>query len=300
MVKTWALVAYTLLTQMSVGTFLVYWFSCLAARRESNPEVERLIHRPLPIIAALLVLGMVTSLFHLGRPIMAYRAVTNLGTSWLSREILFTVAYGLLGLLYVGVVSGRVKLSSWTKALGCLVSLTGIGLVYSMSSIYMIGAVPSWNTMATPVGFFAATLLLGGLITGVAFQTGGVAGQPRQPATLIRERVFQWIGLGSILLLGMQVGALVLATGQLSAQGAAVVGGVASVSESFTALTALYLILAFLGAGFCGALVYGETLKSGERKSLRQLTYVAFALVLASQVIHRFLFYVNEVRIGLY
>lgn len=278
MVKTWALVAYTLLTQMSVGTFLVYWLSNLASRRSPNVETERQVHRPLPISAMLLVVGMVVSLFHLGRPLMAYRAVVNVSNSWLSREILFMVLYGVLGLLYIGAVRGRL-LAGLRSVLGWLVSLSGIGLIYSMSKIYMIEAVPSWNTPATPVAFFVAALLLGGFITGAAYLSG--SGQ-----TGARARIVGWIGIGSILLLGLQVGAMVL-TGDLWAVG------------SFSGLTVAYLVLSFLGAGVCTTLLYGESLKSSRSSSLATLTYAAFVLVLAAQVVHRYLFYVNEIRIGL-
>lgn len=288
--KTWALVAYTLLTQMSVGTFLVYWLNDLATGRARDREGGRSIHRPLAVIAVLLLLGMVVSLFHLGRPLMAYRAIINVGSSWLSREILFTVVYGLLGLLYIGVVSGRMKLAGWKGALGWLVALSGIGLVYSMSRIYMIEAVPSWNTAATPVAFFAASLLLGGLTAAVVYMTGGSAGGPA--VAQARERIATWIGIGSVLLLGVQVGALLLVTGRLAEADMAAVQGT-------DVLTAVYLILAFVGAGLCGTLLYGRTRQSGGSSNLAGLTYVAFVLVLASQVVHRYLFYVNELRIGL-
>lgn len=293
--KTWALVAYTLLTQMSVGTFLVYWFHSLAVQRGSAEGADGQVHRPLLTIAVLLLLGMVISLFHLERPLMAYRSVVNVGSSWLSREILFTVLYGLFGLLYIGVVSGRVKLAGWRNALGWLVSLSGIGLVYSMSRIYMIEAVPSWNTVATPIAFFTATLLLGGLITGALYQTGRRSVSQAEQAA--RTSLFRWIGLGSVVLVGIQVVALVLGAAGLQAQvGAA---AASALGGGVTELVVAYLILALVGAGFCGALLYGEAARSGRNLNVAGLAFVALVLVLASQVVHRYLFYANQIRIGL-
>lgn len=289
--KTWALVAYTLLTQMSVGTFLVYWIYFLSVRRGSGAEIQGQVHRPLLTVAVLLLLGMIVSLFHLERPLMAYRSVVNVGSSWLSREILFTVLYGLFGLLYIGAVRARAGLPGWRSALGWLVALSGIGLVHSMARIYMIQAVPSWNTVATPLTFFTAALLLGGLITGTLYQTGGRSGS--QP---VESTLFRWIGLGSIVLLGIQVVALVLGAADIQAQlGMATV----ALGGGLKTWLVVYLALAFVGAGCCGALLYGEAVRSPRNLNVTSLASVALALVLASQLVHRYLFYTHQIRIGL-
>src|SRR5512142_2719334 len=44
-------------------------------------------------VVGLLVLGLLVSLFHVGRPHFAWRAVCNLGRSRLSREISLTLAF---------------------------------------------------------------------------------------------------------------------------------------------------------------------------------------------------------------
>ena len=87
-VREWALVIFTILGQMSVGAFLVflvvYFF---AARKAGREEAERLSDFSLLAIGPVLILGMVASVLHLGNVMNAYRAVANLGSSWLSRAM---------------------------------------------------------------------------------------------------------------------------------------------------------------------------------------------------------------------
>lgn len=84
--REWALVAFTILAQMAVGSFLVLGVvHFLAQRKAGEAEADRLSDRALLAIGPVLVLGMIASLLHLGTPLSAYRAVTNVGTSWLSR-----------------------------------------------------------------------------------------------------------------------------------------------------------------------------------------------------------------------
>ncbi len=96
--QEWALVIFTILMQMAVGSFLVlgivYFF---ASRKHGAEEANRLSDRALWAIGPVLALGMLASLFHLGTPLKAYTAVSNFGSSWISSEILFTVIFLVLG-----------------------------------------------------------------------------------------------------------------------------------------------------------------------------------------------------------
>ena len=102
--QEWALIAFTILAQMSVGAFLVLGIiHTYAARKAGLEEADRLSDRALIAIVITLGLGMLASLFHLGSPLSAPRAVTNLATSWLSREILAGVLFALLGVVFTAM-----------------------------------------------------------------------------------------------------------------------------------------------------------------------------------------------------
>ena len=96
-----ALVAFTILAQMSVGAFVVLGIVHIWAMRQAGEaEADRLADRALLAIVPTLVLGLLASLFHLGNPLNAYLAVLNVGSSWLSREILVGVMFAGLGFVF--------------------------------------------------------------------------------------------------------------------------------------------------------------------------------------------------------
>ena len=117
-VRDWALIAFTILAQMSIGAFLVLGVvHFFAMRKAGMEEADRLSDRALLAIGPLMVLSLLASLFHLGNPLNAYRAVTNLGSSWLSREVFFSVLFTIAGgvfALYVqfGVQAGHLMVAS--------------------------------------------------------------------------------------------------------------------------------------------------------------------------------------------
>ncbi len=177
----YSLVLMTVLTQLSVGGFLALFFSELLSAAFSLPPLLPgfLKTGPLAMLgAAFLALG--TSVFHLGRPLFAFRALKMWKRSWLSREVLFFTLFSLLAALYSLL---RFRESALPLALrfglGILVALTGITGIYCSAKIYMVPARPSWNTPRTPIAFFATTLLLGPLATLFLFALRGM-----QPAFL--------------------------------------------------------------------------------------------------------------------
>jgi len=97
------LVTFTILAQMSVGAFLVLCVvKFFVARKAGVVEADRMGDRSLIAIIAVLGLGLLASLFHLGSPLAAPRAINNLGSSWLSREILSGSIFFVLGAVYAG------------------------------------------------------------------------------------------------------------------------------------------------------------------------------------------------------
>ncbi len=96
----WPLVVMLVLTQLSVGAFAVALVLESLVRPEVLVEVSR-VHAAGALVFGLLALG--ASVFHLGRPHLAFRAVIGLGTSWLSREILAFGAFAALATAYAAL-----------------------------------------------------------------------------------------------------------------------------------------------------------------------------------------------------
>ncbi|MCC7360710.1 MAG: dimethyl sulfoxide reductase anchor subunit [Anaerolineales bacterium] len=304
-VREWALIAFTILMQLSVGAFVVlgavHYF---AAQSKGQAEADRLSDRALLAIGPILVLALLASLFHLGNPLNAYRAVANLGNSWLSREILLSVLFTAVGGVFA-LMQWR-KLGTFTvrTVVAGLAALIGLVQVYSMAMIYQLDLQPAWNTVFTPISFYTTMLLLGVLALGAAFvanytylQRQGAATGPQ--SELLRGAL-RWFAVAAVVLLGIE---FVVAPVQVAYLAASPIPeAAASVAVLFTQYSlvfALRLVLVFIGAGVFGFFLYRNAISPGRERILGTLAYTAFGLVLVSEVLGRFLFYASHLKIGL-
>jgi anaerobic dimethyl sulfoxide reductase subunit C (anchor subunit) len=304
-VSDWALVAFTILAQMSVGSFWVLGFVHLyAARKTNEQEADRLSDRALLVIGVLLILGLLASLLHLGDPLNAFRAVANLGSSWLSREIFFGVLFAVLGGLF-SIMQWR-KISSFNvrTIVALLAGAAGLGLILSMASVYMLPTQPSWNTAATPILFFTTTFLLGLLTIGATYVATYATLRSRADEvfavqTELVRGTLRWIGVAAILLLGVELIVAPLYLANLSSGGLAARAAADLMVNEYGAVMTLRLILAFLGLAIIAAFLYLSALESTATRVLGYLVFAAFALVLVGEVLGRYLFYATQVAIGI-
>jgi anaerobic dimethyl sulfoxide reductase subunit B len=140
------LVVFTVLIQMAVGLSI-----CSLV----------LLAIPLSVLLApgiLLLVGGAVSFLHLGRKRNAWRAVLHLKKSWLSREILMAVLFGAAWAVEIGL-----KLFWEVTPNPLPMAIVGLGLIYSMARVYLLRAVPAWNSWRTPATFFLSTAILGAL-----------------------------------------------------------------------------------------------------------------------------------------
>jgi Fe-S-cluster-containing dehydrogenase component/DMSO reductase anchor subunit len=159
------LVFMLVLTQTSVGAFLIEQliFSYSSLFRE---EIARSV-RPLHLCAALALgmLGLAASVFHLGRPLYAYRAVLGLRTSWLSREIVAFGVFAAASALYVSAACldyVGVTISDWGQTiLGSGASAAGLAAVFCSVMVYVDTRRPCWTLVPTTAKFLLTCLILG-------------------------------------------------------------------------------------------------------------------------------------------
>ena len=305
MLREFVLIAFTILVQMSVGAFVVLSVvKFFAARKAGQEAADKMADRSLVAIIVVLGLGLLASLFHLGSPLKAYTAVSNFGSSWLSREILFGVIFAALGFLYTLMQLLKWGSSGLRTILAWLTALVGLVLVYSMASVYMLPTQPAWNSIATPISFFTTTLLLGALAMGVAYVVNYAYHKKTDPAcadeqcTLLRDTL-RWIAIVSIFLLGVEF--VVIPTYLLSlAVGSPQAVASAGLIAGPLGLTFFFrLVLAFIGAGVFGLFLFRSTQKEGQDKAMSNMVIAAFLFVLVAEVLGRFLFYSSQVAITL-
>ncbi len=304
--REWALILFTILAQMSVGSFVVLGIMHFFVQRNAGAqEADRMTDRALMAIGPVLVLGLTASIFHLGSPLNAPRAVSNLATSWLSREIMFGVLFAALGFLFAILQWRKIGSITHRTVLGWVTALVGLALVFSMARVYMLETQPAWNTISTPVLFFVTTFLLGSLAIGTALVANFMYLKNKEPGCAETQcnllgGTMRWIAIASIVLLGIELITIPLQTGSLTSS--AVPQAVASVAmymNQFGVLFALRLILVFLGAGVFALFVYRNALTTGREQVIGYLVFGAFALVLVAELIGRYLFYATQVKIGI-
>lgn len=167
----YSLVFMTVLTQLSVGGFLALFLAELLSNVASlSPLLQGFLKiGPLAMLIAA-GLALTTSVFHLGRPLFAFRALKMWRRSWLSREVLFFALFATLAGVY-SLLRWQVLVvpSGLMEGLGTLVAGTGLAGVFSSAKIYMVPARPSWNNIRTPIAFFSTAFLLGPLATLLLF-----------------------------------------------------------------------------------------------------------------------------------
>lgn len=304
----WSLIIFTVVMQMAVGSFVilggVHFF---ASRRYSETDADLLADRALLAIGPLVILSLLVTFLHLGNPTNAPRAITNIGSSWLSREIGLALLFTIGGAVFAFMQWRKISTPSIRNGVALVVAAIGLVLVYAMSRVYhMLVTVPAWNTLATPISFFLTTFLLGTLAVGVAYVANywymkrKESLADKQVQFDILATTLRWIALLSIVLLGIQFVVIPLYVADLAANASpAAEESISILLEENGVLFALRLILLFLGAGIFAVFVYMNTSSEAKARIAGNLAYAAFAFVLISEIIGRFLFYASMARIGL-
>ena len=300
------LVIFTIIAQMSVGSFVVLGLIHLFGARSGRDVIDKVSDPALYAIGPILVLGLLASMMHLGTPIRAINALRHLDSSWLSREILF-------GLLFAAV-GGAFAFSQWFKwltprlrqALAGLAALVGLALIWSMTMVYLLPTVPAWDSWATPARFFATTFLLGSLAVGAALVVTADVRRRRRGsvADAVSERVImsslRGIAIGAIAMLGVEFVVLPLYLGKLATDGsAATTASAGTLVTTYGGYAVAQLVLVFLGVALLGVFLSRLAKRFSTARMLAIAPVAAFVLVSAGEIIGRMLFYASYARVGL-
>jgi anaerobic dimethyl sulfoxide reductase subunit C len=167
MIPEGSLVLFTLASELACGLALAAALLDLFGRTPEAPAAAR----KLAILAFPVALAaMAASLFHLGRPFSAWRAILNWRTSPLSAEILFFALF--LGASFLCAVLWLTRRSQARRIIGALTAALGIAAVTASSMVYLVPGRAPWNSGWVPLSFLGSTLVLGAM-TAISF--GGLA-----------------------------------------------------------------------------------------------------------------------------
>ena len=304
-VREWALPVYTILMQLSVGALLVLWVIRLAARKRFSPEdMDRITRNPLLVISFTVMVAMLASHFHLSKPLHSFYAVRNFRTSWLSREVVFTLLF-LFALGATWYASRYHPLHrKFIGSMGWIAILLGFIVMYCMARIYSLPTQAAWNSATVLFSFLTTALLLGSLtmacllVLDMKFAEIQKANDVPLRIDVIEHALGPLAGAALILVaasLTMTIYQVsVLARGEIISQ--------TSVDLLFRLYTPLFwarnvlLLVASLWVTFS---VYQARKGNSGVQNLLTPVYLSCLIVLIAEIIGRFLFYATHVRVGI-
>lgn len=301
----WALLTFTILGQLAAGALLVLMVVRLYVTNKAGlNEADQMTDGPLFMIVPIMGLALLASLLHLNNIGNIFKAVPNLGSSWISREVVISGAFVIAAALYTFFQWRKVGSIGLRTIVGWIAVVMGLVQTYAMGMVYMIRTQPAWNTPATPITFFVTTLLLGVLSVAVALVINYNSIQKKDPQAAEKQlgllrSVLQGIAISAIVLLGIEFLVLPFYMAYLATQGTAALESLQMMTNTYGATLVTRLLLVFVGAGLLATYLYRNTSSAGKEKAMATLVYSAFVLVLAGEVMGRFLFYATHVRIGL-
>ncbi|MDQ7093729.1 DmsC/YnfH family molybdoenzyme membrane anchor subunit [Desulfosporosinus sp. PR] len=288
----WPLIIFTILTQMAVGTYIVLAIlRALLAKKIEPQTAAKLTNIGLLAVGPVMAVALLISLFHLGSPLIAFYSIANLGTSWLSREILFS---GLFFFLWIISYYFIMKNKSG-NALNWITAIVGLLAVFSMSNIYSSSIMPAWMAADTFVSFFGTTIVLG-LLASAATVGFAAKGEKLQEVTV---SLLQRVSLLTLAVIVLQLIFLPEYLSGLAGGGQAGQTSAQLLSASYSFPMLLHWLLTVIGAALLTYVLY----KKGSEKLMTLpagTIYLAFIIVLAGEFVGRFLFYASAVpiRIG--
>ena len=304
-IREWALITFTIFAQMATGAMLVLMIvRAYLTSKATTQDADAMLDGPLFIVVPIMGLALLASLLHLNNLINVVKAVPNLDSSWLSREVVFGVLFVVLAVVYTFIQWRKLGSNALRTVIGWITALVGLTQIYSMGMVYMIRTQPAWNTLATPVTFFVSSLLLGGLAVAVAMLISHAQTQKKDNALAEKQapqlrQVLQSIALDAVILLGIEFLVMPIYMAYLATQGPTALESVTLMVGPYLATLVIRLLLIFVGAGILATYLYRNAGMPGREKIVATLTYGAFALVFVAEVMGRVLFYATHVRIGL-
>lgn len=303
--REWALPVYTILMQLSVGSMMALWIMrAYFLPRYGQEEMERMLRNPVAILMITILAAMAGSFFHLSRPFLSFLAVINLGNSWLSREIVFTVLlFASVAVLWYMQANFEHK-NRLKTVLGWAAILFGLSATFCMTRLYLLPTQASWDTPFTVLSFYSSVVLLGTSAGITMLMVNLQFAQIQNPQT---------IGFHPQIIrrsLPAFAGAILAVTAGILAQYGFLIQTLNTGSSTAMASLQLYLglyapLLVFRLASMltgAGWLIVAIVRTLRERINLTQFTfhtYMACLLLLVSEILGRFLFYATHIRLGI-
>jgi len=286
--QEWPLILFTLLGQLAVGTFLLLMIARTVLSKKDNQGLSRQwTKNGFFAVAVTMAIGIGLSMFHLGAISNAINTLSNFGSSWLSREIVFSGMF--LALVAVTFLMDHYKKN--IAAIGWFTSAIGLVAVYSMASVYATTIIPAWTHMNTYMAYFGTTFVYG-IVGVIACMFLLNKGRKLESANLTFLRYISLVGFVVIIL---QLAFLPAYFTSLAGSGIAGQASLELMFESYSFTMVIRWLLTLIGGGLFIFIFY----RFAENMTAKtpSLIYVAISLIIVGEFMGRYLFYAAGIPI---
>lgn len=262
-------------------------FACVAAlllaRRDDFSGARERLGHALFIPIAIAWIGFIASATHLGTPANALHAISGLGRSPLSNEVVAAVAFLFFsGMTWMYSYRERIVPSVWS---GLLVAgiVSAVVMLYHTSLAYSVATVPTWDTWLTPANLCMTALLSGPSLAALVLQISR-SSAGRWPYALLAVSAAALI-VGTILLV-CHMGFLETVSNN--------VANAASLVPEYGWFIAVHAVLSTCGLAFQ---LHGLRLPVSRTRGIA-FSSIGCAVVVIAALLVRFPFYAAYLSVG--
>ena len=158
------LALFTTLAPIGAGAFieLAVAFFTTKFSDEQLKKIDRMTTIPVVVLVA----GFICAFFHLASPMHAFGVFAGVGASPLSNELLASVVFAVLAIVYwIVALAGKLGEGA-RKGFAAVVAVMAVVFACFTGAAYMMETIASWNTPMVPVAVLGFSLL-GGVCLGV-------------------------------------------------------------------------------------------------------------------------------------
>lgn len=297
------LIFMTVLTQLAAGGFMTLWLGEILSHIFDflKPLQDFL---KFGACGLLIVTGvaLLVSIFHLGRPLHAYKALKMWRRSWLSREVLLFTLFSFSGAIFATLLLAEnyfgFKLPyGMHLVFGGVVSLLGMAGIFASAKIYRVPARPAWNTVRTPLRFFLTGFILGPLFALVVYSLYiAVEGGPEKISAVFLGTAGALIAVSSIAAFSQLLVLVARLFSLRPAEQGELFDSAFLLIHRFRRHFLIRIALLVFG-NFVLPLWLFTSLNSGERSSVSfaALAIASFTISLLGELLGRYLFFVTVV-----
>lgn len=290
----WSLILFTLLIQAAVGAFIFNLIVGLLLKDKiEQNKLYKILTPTQYAVGFFIIVGSLASVFHLGTPTNAANVFSNIGSSWLSREILFVGGFSLLWLVTFLMGRGKQEIN---QGLAIVTSVVGLIAVYSMAQIYTSTIIPAWQHFNTFVVFYGTTFLLGTLVS-MSTINYAIKKEAQSMEGSLSENIVTSFAYIVIVTVAVQVLVAPIYILSLSNGNTAAVLSAELLYNEYVFLLGLRWLLMLFGGVLLTFLIWKQFYASKQLTitSSQGSIYLAFIVILVGEIIGRYLFYASGV-----